>query len=261
MENDDGFIQVPDKHPLQWKKQICNVNLMNVYVYVCEREKDKYCREILIIFNTVWVCVYLYVRVQRWSGVTDSFPPPQLPIWPPSRWDPLLFTWCGWAGRLVVLSWRTHTHTPIKHSCSSVSIKQPFLQINTFINWFLQVLQFTCWIEKNTKMSWIMGSVGFRVFGATPGPKIWDILVFAAKSLEIWKTKRWFVTPYLCVTLGCDWAAWRGVLDADRLTELWWQQGWCCCWLGRGCCSDVSYNTESTDSDCSLSTLKTPVNK
>lgn len=32
MENDDGFIQVPDKHPLQWKKQICNVNLVNVYV-------------------------------------------------------------------------------------------------------------------------------------------------------------------------------------------------------------------------------------
>lgn len=68
-----------------------------------------------------------------------------------------------------------------------------------------------------------------------------------------------FITSYLCVTLGCDWAAWRGVLDADRLTELWWQQGWCCCRLGTGCCSDVSCNTERTDSDCSLSTLKTPV--
>ena len=67
------------------------------------------------------------------------------------------------------------------------------------------------------------------------------------------------ITSYLCVTLGCDWAAWRGVLDADRLTELWWQQGWCCCRLCTGCCSDVSCNTESTDSDCSLSTLKTPV--
>lgn len=66
----------------------------------------------------------------------------------------------------------------------------------------------------------------------------------------------WVCLPYLCETLGCDWAAWLGVLDADRIMELWWQQGWCCCWLNRGCCSDV--DMEGTD--CSLSTLKTPVN-
>lgn len=65
-------------------------------------------------------------------------------------------------------------------------------------------------------------------------------------------------TTYLCVTLGCDWVTWRGVLGADRLTELWWQPGWCCCWLNRGCCSDVSCNMANTDSDCSLSMPRTP---
>lgn len=58
---------------------------------------------------------------------------------------------------------------------------------------------------------------------------------------------------------GCDWVTWHEVLGADRLTEPWWQLGWCCCWLNRGCCSDVSCNTANTDSDCSSSTPRTPV--
>lgn len=86
------------------KKQICDVNPVNVSVHMCGREKDKYWREILIISSLCEGVYYLYIRVQRWSGVTDPFPPPQLPVGPPSCRNPLLLARCGWAGWWVVLT-------------------------------------------------------------------------------------------------------------------------------------------------------------
>lgn len=50
MENDDGFIQVPDKHALQRNNRYV---MLTSRVCACEGEKDQYCREMLIIFNTV----------------------------------------------------------------------------------------------------------------------------------------------------------------------------------------------------------------
>lgn len=55
VENDDGFIQVPDKHTLQWNNR--NVMLTSwkfMCVCKCEWEKDKYFTE-----RTVWECVCL----------------------------------------------------------------------------------------------------------------------------------------------------------------------------------------------------------
>lgn len=132
------------------------------FMCMCVRERKINIVEKYWSFSTLCECVFTSMSESRGgAGSLTLFLPLSFPSDPLRAGIPSSLPGVGGLGG----GWYspgTHTHTPIK-------------QINTFINWFLQVLQFTCWIEKNTKMSWIMGSVGFRVFGATPGPKIWDI--------------------------------------------------------------------------------------
>lgn len=80
--------------------------IITLWMFLCVRVRwrKKNITQKCWSFSQLWAGVYLYIGVQGWSGVTDSFPPPELPVRPPSSWDPLLFTWCGWAGRWVVLS-------------------------------------------------------------------------------------------------------------------------------------------------------------
>lgn len=80
MENDNGFIQVPYKHTLQWKNRDVILTSRR-FLCMCEAKKEKYCRE---TFSSLCECVLTSISESRGGAGSLTF---FLPLSFPS--DPL----------------------------------------------------------------------------------------------------------------------------------------------------------------------------